>query len=164
MSKFTIAAVVAGLFMLTVPPSAAQQRAATPTRIVSLVPATTEMLFAMGAGGRVVGVGNYDRFPPEVSRLPRVGGLVDPDTERVILFGSTARGTVGSTSDLDLLVVRRDNRPPAARMDEMYCRARSRIALDLLVYTPEELESARATSSFLREALRNARVKASSDP
>ncbi|PYR36748.1 MAG: hypothetical protein DMF90_09010 [Acidobacteria bacterium] len=84
MSKFTIAAVVAGLFMLTVPPSAAQQRAATPTRIVSLVPATTEMLFAMGAGGRVVGVGNYDRFPPEVSRLPRVGGLVDPDTERIL--------------------------------------------------------------------------------
>ena len=103
-----------------------------------------------------------DRAKREV-RLRRELGeiltrIVDPDTERVILFGSTARGTVGSTSDLDLLVVRRDNRPPAARMDEMYCRARSRIALDLLVYTAEELESARATSSFLREALRNARV------
>ena len=55
-----------------------------PTRIVSLVPATTEMLFAMGAGDRIVGVGNYDRFPPEVSRLPKVGGLVDPDTERIL--------------------------------------------------------------------------------
>src|SRR5262249_40036148 len=55
-----------------------------PKRIVSLVPATTEMLFAMGVGDRIVGVGNYDRFPPEVSRLPRVGGLVDPDTERIL--------------------------------------------------------------------------------
>ena len=55
-----------------------------PQRIISLIPATTEMLFAMGAGNRLVGVGNYDRFPPEVSRLPKVGGLLDPDVERVI--------------------------------------------------------------------------------
>ena len=55
-----------------------------PARIVSLVPAASEMIFAMGDGGRLVGVGSYDRFPPEVSRLPRVGGLVDPDTERII--------------------------------------------------------------------------------
>jgi iron complex transport system substrate-binding protein len=56
----------------------------TPQRIISLIPATTEMLFAMGAGNRLVGVGNYDRFPPEVSRLPKVGGLLYPDVERVI--------------------------------------------------------------------------------
>jgi iron complex transport system substrate-binding protein len=55
-----------------------------PQRVISLIPATTEMLFAMGAGNRLVGVGNYDRFPPDVSRLPRVGGLLDPDVERVI--------------------------------------------------------------------------------
>jgi len=53
-------------------------------RIVSIVPATTEMLFAIGAGDRVVAVGSYDRFPPEVEKLPRVGALVDPDVERMI--------------------------------------------------------------------------------
>jgi iron complex transport system substrate-binding protein len=53
-------------------------------RIVSLVPATTEMLFAMGAGDRLVAVGSYDRFPPEVERLPRAGGLLDPNLERVL--------------------------------------------------------------------------------
>ena len=42
------------------------------------------MLFAMGAGDRLVGVGNYDRFPPEVDKLPRVGGLIDPDIERIL--------------------------------------------------------------------------------
>jgi iron complex transport system substrate-binding protein len=57
---------------------------ALPHRIVSLVPAATEMLFAMGAGGALAGVSNYDRFPPEVGRLPKVGGLLDPDIERVI--------------------------------------------------------------------------------
>jgi iron complex transport system substrate-binding protein len=52
-----------------------------PRRIISLVPATTEMLFVMGAGGRLVGVSNYDRFPPEVSRIEKVGGLLDPNIE-----------------------------------------------------------------------------------
>ena len=55
-----------------------------PQRIISLVPATTEMLFAMGAGNRLAGVSDYDRFPPEVSKLPKVGGLIDPNVERVI--------------------------------------------------------------------------------
>jgi iron complex transport system substrate-binding protein len=55
-----------------------------PERIVSLVPAVTEMIFAMGAGGRLAAVGNYDHFPPEVERLPRVGGLIDPDVERLL--------------------------------------------------------------------------------
>src|SRR5262249_39595694 len=55
-----------------------------PRRIISLVPATTEMLFAMGAADRIAGVSDYDRFPPEVSKFPRVGGLIDPNVERVI--------------------------------------------------------------------------------
>jgi len=38
----------------------------------------------MGAGDRVAAVGNYDRFPAEVTRLPKVGGLLDPDVERVL--------------------------------------------------------------------------------
>src|SRR5205814_5898168 len=53
-------------------------------RIVSIIPATTEMLFAMGAGDRVVAVGSYDRFPPEVDKLPRVGALLDPNVERIL--------------------------------------------------------------------------------
>ena len=44
------------------------------------------MLFAMGAGDRLAGVGSYDRFPPEVDRLPRVGGLLDPSVERILSF------------------------------------------------------------------------------
>jgi iron complex transport system substrate-binding protein len=55
-----------------------------PQRIISLVPATTEMLFVMGAGGRIAGVSDYDRFPPEVTKLPKVGGLINPNVERLI--------------------------------------------------------------------------------
>ncbi len=87
--------------------------------------------------------------------LPR---LIDGDTERIVLFGSTARGDVGSTSDLDLLVVRRDSRPPRERVNDLYRRLQPTIALDLLVYTPEELEAAERSSSFLRSALREGEV------
>ena len=59
-------------------------RTVSPRRIISLIPATTEMLFAIGAADRLAGVGTYDRFPPEVERLPRVGGLLDPSVERIL--------------------------------------------------------------------------------
>ena len=42
------------------------------------------MMFAMGAGDRLVAVGSYDKFPPEATRLPKVGALLDPDTERIL--------------------------------------------------------------------------------
>jgi iron complex transport system substrate-binding protein len=53
-------------------------------RVVSLVPATTEILFAIGASDRLVGVGSYDNYPPEATKLPRLGGLLDPDVERLL--------------------------------------------------------------------------------
>ncbi len=56
----------------------------TPQRVISLVPAVTQMIFAIDGGPRLVAVSNYDREPPEVNALARVGGLLDPDTERIL--------------------------------------------------------------------------------
>ena len=42
------------------------------------------MLFAMGAGDRVIAIGSYDRYPPESQTLPRVGALVDPNVEQIL--------------------------------------------------------------------------------
>lgn len=53
-----------------------------PERIISIVPALTEMLFAIGAGPQVVAVSSFDQSP-EAETLPRVGALLDPDTERI---------------------------------------------------------------------------------
>jgi iron complex transport system substrate-binding protein len=53
------------------------------TRIVSLGPATTEALFAVGAGDRVVGRSRYCDWPPEASKLPAVGGI-EPDVEGIL--------------------------------------------------------------------------------
>jgi len=53
-------------------------------RVISIIPATTEMLFAMGAGDRVIAIGSYDRYPPEAQSLPRVGALIDPNVEQIL--------------------------------------------------------------------------------
>jgi iron complex transport system substrate-binding protein len=57
---------------------------ALPTRIISLIPAVTEMLYALRAGAEVVAVSSFDDYPPEVRTLPRVGALLDPDLERIL--------------------------------------------------------------------------------
>lgn len=106
------------------------------------------------------------RYPDRARRLERLeracreilDRIVDECTERVILFGSAARGDVGSQSDLDLLVVRRDDRRPAERAADLYRRARPRLAVDLLVYTPEELARACEQSSFVRRILQEGRI------
>ena len=76
------------------------------TRIVSLVPALTEMLFAIGAGSQVIAVSNYDDFPPAVRTLPRVGALLDPDTERILAFRPGLVITYGSQSQLESQLMR----------------------------------------------------------
>ena len=55
-----------------------------PQRIVSLTPALTEILFAVGAGDRVVGVTQYCDFPPAAKTKPKVGGYMNPSVEAVL--------------------------------------------------------------------------------
>jgi iron complex transport system substrate-binding protein len=71
-----------------------------PRRIVSLVPAVTEMLFAIGAGDEVVGVSSFDEYPPEVRSKPRVGALIDPDLERILSLRPTLAIVYASQADL----------------------------------------------------------------
>jgi iron complex transport system substrate-binding protein len=52
-------------------------------RIVSLAPAVTETLFALGEGGAVVGVSQYCDYPPAATRLPRVGTFLTPNVEAI---------------------------------------------------------------------------------
>lgn len=73
---------------------------ASPRRIISLVPALTEMVFAIGAGDRVVAVSSYDEEPPAVRTLPRVGALLDPDVERIIAMRADLVLLYGSQTDL----------------------------------------------------------------
>jgi iron complex transport system substrate-binding protein len=53
-------------------------------RIVSLAPNTTELLFAAGAGDRIVGTVEYSNYPKAARAIPRIGSFQQIDIERLI--------------------------------------------------------------------------------
>jgi len=55
-----------------------------PRRIVSLMPSLTETVCALGECERLVGVDRYSSWPARVERLPRLGGMDDPQIERIV--------------------------------------------------------------------------------
>ena len=69
-------------------------------RIVSLSPSTTEALFVIGAGPQVVGRSRYCDWPAEVTKLPQIGGYVDPSFEAILALRpdlvTGARGPAGA--------------------------------------------------------------------
>ena len=77
-----------------------------PTRIVSLNPATTEILFTLGAGRRLVGRTKYDLWPDSAKLIPALGDGIQPNVEAVLT----------SHPDLVILYASQDNRPAAARL------------------------------------------------
>jgi iron complex transport system substrate-binding protein len=79
---------------------------ATPTRIVSLNPTTTEILFTIGAGSRLVGRTAYDKWPDSARFVPDLGPGIRPNVEAVL----------GARPDLVLLYASEDNRAAARRL------------------------------------------------
>ena len=54
-----------------------------PTRIVSLAPGVTEILFAIGAGDRVAADTAFCNYPEAAKKLPKIGGYLDPNVEKI---------------------------------------------------------------------------------
>ncbi len=54
-----------------------------PRRIISLAPNITEILFALDLGDRIVGVTRYCDYPREALAKEKIGGLVDPNLEKI---------------------------------------------------------------------------------
>lgn len=82
--------------------------AAPARRIVSLNPTTTELLFALGAGDRLVGRSRWDQWPPQAQRVANVGDAIRPSVERII----------AARPDLVILYASGDNRAAAATLVE----------------------------------------------
>ncbi|MGB9696994.1 MAG: ABC transporter substrate-binding protein [Ignavibacteria bacterium] len=54
-----------------------------PTNVISLAPNLTEIMFALGASDKLVGVSNYCDYPEGTRNIEKVGGMLDPDYEKV---------------------------------------------------------------------------------
>jgi iron complex transport system substrate-binding protein len=61
----------------------------TTTRIVSLMPNMTEIIFAIGADAQLVGDSDYCNWPDAAKAKPRVGGLLNPNLEKILLLRPT---------------------------------------------------------------------------
>ncbi|MGH8426697.1 MAG: cobalamin-binding protein [Gammaproteobacteria bacterium] len=96
---------------------------ATPAkRIVSLAPSVTEIVYAAGAGNRLVGVSAWSDYPPAAKKLPQVGDAFRVDLERI------------SALRPDLVIAAASATPPAAR------EALARLGLPILLLAPRKLE------------------------
>lgn len=52
-------------------------------RVITAAPALAEMVCALGAREHLVGVSRFCLEPPQLTALPRVGGIIDPDLETI---------------------------------------------------------------------------------
>jgi iron complex transport system substrate-binding protein len=93
-------------------------------RVVSLSPSTTEAMFAIGQGAKLVGRSRYCDYPEAVRAIPEVGGYVDPSYEAILALRPDlvigARGPAGRTLT-DKLEARgvRTYFPPAESFDDV---------------------------------------------
>jgi iron complex transport system substrate-binding protein len=87
------------------------RQAAAVSRIVSLAPSITETLFALGLGGKVVGVTSYCHFPPEADSIEEIGGYIDANLERIV------------TLDPDLVVLQREHEKQRSFLDRYGIRS-----------------------------------------
>jgi iron complex transport system substrate-binding protein len=95
-----------------------------PQRIVSLSPDLTEVLYGIGAFSRVVGVSDYDTYPPEVAKLPHLGPLHSPNLETltalhpdlVVINSAQAAFVEDTLNQLGLRIFKASNRT----LEEVY--------------------------------------------
>ncbi|MCX7668610.1 MAG: nucleotidyltransferase domain-containing protein [Anaerolineae bacterium] len=80
-----------------------------------------------------------------------------PAVHRVILFGSYAAGRRDLFTDLDLLVIMDSSQDFVSRIADLARRLHVEVPLDLLVYTPQELERM-CERPFIRHALATGKV------
>jgi predicted nucleotidyltransferase len=92
------------------------------------------------------------RLQAELERFVAVLTADDPP-ERIILFGSMAGEREGLWSDIDLVIVRDTDRPFLDRTREVLAALRPRVGLDVLVYTPSELEDLCRRRPFFRDEI-----------
>jgi len=95
-----------------------------------------------------------DGLEQAITRLSRL-----PEVNQIILFGSYRRGRRDLFTDIDLLVVMDSSDNPISRTVRLYRHLGGKIGvdLDLVTYTPQELEENR-TGSFLKRVLAEGEV------
>jgi iron complex transport system substrate-binding protein len=110
--------------------------AAEPRRIISLSPANTEIVFALGAGDRLVGRTDFDDYPPEATALPAVASFTGVFLEQAVNLQP------------DLVLAAGNNFTPAGDIERM-----RELGLTVLVVYADTLEQVLADIRLIGQAL-----------
>jgi predicted nucleotidyltransferase len=84
--------------------------------------------------------------------------LTEMGVQKVILFGSLARGDVTPFSDLDLIIVQDTDARFLDRLDLFYASLDLHVDADILVYTPEEWANLQTWNPFIQQVIREGEV------
>ncbi|MBN1874610.1 MAG: nucleotidyltransferase domain-containing protein [Anaerolineae bacterium] len=77
--------------------------------------------------------------------------LQEYQPQKIILFGSMARGEIKEWSDIDLVIVKDTPKHFLARLKEVALLCRAPVGVDYLVYTPREFEQLTQDNPFIQE-------------
>jgi predicted nucleotidyltransferase len=90
--------------------------------------------------------------------VARIRNAMDPD--RIVLFGSRARGQARPDSDFDLLIIKESDQPRHRRAAPLYTKLRDLpVEVEIVVYTPEEVADwSQVPEAFVTTALREGKV------
>ncbi|MGA0418142.1 MAG: ABC transporter substrate-binding protein, partial [Ilumatobacteraceae bacterium] len=97
-----------------------------PSRIVSLSPTATEMLYAIGAGDQVIAVDDFSNYPAETAdKMPGISGY-DPNVEAILALEPDLIVTEGSNPDLieqiERVGIAHWAGPAAVGLDDVYAQ------------------------------------------
>ena len=95
----------------------------------------------------------------KIKSVARAMGIA-ANAERVILFGSHARGDATEHSDVDFMIIAKSDLPRFKRSRELYKLLRPHpFAMDIVVYTPQEIEKGKRTKvSFVSTVLKEGKT------
>jgi len=79
--------------------------------------------------------------------------IVHEQPDKIILFGSYCTGQLGEWSDLDMVIVKETEAPFLDRTRQVLALLQPRVGVDVLVYTPQELEQLSRERAFVREEI-----------
>lgn len=83
------------------------------------------------------------KIKKEIQRIKKI--LPRLNIEKAILFGSAARGEIGIYSDIDLIIIMNTELKFLDRLDKFYRKLKPNLAIDILIYTPEEFEEVKSS-------------------
>jgi len=83
-----------------------------------------------------------------------ISDLAEFNPEKIILFGSCARGDLDDESDIDIIVVYQTEKKFMDRLEELYMKWNLPKAVDILAYTPDEFMDMMRDNFFLKQAVK----------